>query len=288
MNVVYVVSAYKLPHQLVRLVRQLHEPDATFFVHVDRRSPAAVHVEVAEALAGLDRVHLLESHDSPYGGFGHVRATLKGLAAAERLDVAFDYVILLTGQDYPIKPAAERAVRLGAAGGRSFLAHTALPNPGWHGGGRDRVERWHVRVGERHVRFPNRFAPVPLRRRIPGGLRPFGGSAYWCLSREAAAYVLRFVREHRRFVRYFRTVDVPDEVFFHTILLNSPLRDGLVNDNLRYIDWSRLPAPAILGVDDFDAIIRSNALFARKFDVTVDPAVLDLLDGHADAMDDGV
>jgi Core-2/I-Branching enzyme len=37
------------------------------------------------------------------GSFGHVRATLKGLANALEQPAASDYVVLLTAQDYPLR-----------------------------------------------------------------------------------------------------------------------------------------------------------------------------------------
>jgi hypothetical protein len=84
-------------------------------------------------------------------------------------------------------------------------------------------------------------------------------------------------------VRFFRYVDVPDEIFFHTIVLNSPLRDTVVNDDLRYLEW-REPelagGPALLGESDFDKIMSSGDLFARKFDITVDPDILDMIDAQ--------
>jgi hypothetical protein len=64
--------------------------------------------------------------------------------------------------------------------------------------------------------------------------------------------------------------------------MNSPLRETVVNDNLRYLDWSRTPAPAVLGVGDLDGMLGSDKLFARKFDESVDRDVLDRLDEAID------
>ena len=90
-------------------------------------------------------------------------------------------------------------------------------------------------------------------------------------------------------MRFFERVLIPDELFFQTLIMNSPLRETVVNDNLRFLDWSREPAPAVLGVHDLDRMIESGKLFARKFDVTVDADVLDRLDAlaGASARDDG-
>jgi hypothetical protein len=74
---------------------------------------------------------------------------------------------------------------------------------------------------------------------------------------------------------------VPDEHFFHTIVLNSPLKDTVVNDDLRYLEWHHpdvAGGPAVLGRQDYKKVMTSEALFARKFDVTHDSEVLDMID----------
>jgi hypothetical protein len=112
------------------------------------------------------------------------------------------------------------------------------------------------------------------------GLEPFGGSSYWCLARDCIEYVHRFVHENRAFVNWFKTVDVPDEIFFQTILMNSSLAVNLVNDDLRYMEWP-VPdsgSPSILRVEAFERFIRSPKLFARKFDASIDAQVLDRID----------
>ena len=84
-------------------------------------------------------------------------------------------------------------------------------------------------------------------------------------------------------VRFFHRSAVPDESFFQTILMNSPLAGTLVNDDLRYVDWSEGAAsPRVLTAFDLERMIRSSALFARKFDPRVDRGVIDALDAHID------
>jgi hypothetical protein len=43
---------------------------------------------------------------------------------------------------------------------------------------------------------------------------------------------------------------VPDELFFQTIIMNSEHRHTVVNDDLRYLDWTREPAPVVFTRDD--------------------------------------
>ncbi|MEI6087851.1 MAG: glycosyl transferase, partial [Bacteroidota bacterium] len=53
----------------------------------------------------------------------------------------------------------------------------------------------------------------------------------------------------------------------------------MINDNLKYIDWSLGGAsPKILTIDDIDKISKSGKFFARKFDANFDSEVLDWID----------
>jgi hypothetical protein len=56
----------------------------------------------------------------------------------------------------------------------------------------------------------------------------------------------------------------------------------MVNDNLRYIRWKHIKSshPEILKTADLAELMRSGALFARKFDTDVDAGILDQIDRH--------
>jgi hypothetical protein len=279
MKIAYIVSAYKNPDQVVRLIRRLDADHVQFYVHVDKKTTDEEYSRIVEPLRALANVDFLERHRCYWSGFGHVRATLKGIEAGIRSGVDFDYAVLLTGQDYPIATNAQIAEFLRSSDGSSFMAHFPLPTDEWEGGGLARIDRWHVGIrSRRYVVTPR--PRLGLRRRFPFGLQPFGGSAYWCLSWRCVQYVDRFVRRNPSFVRFFRSVEVPDEIFFQTILMNSPLRDSVVDDDLRYVEWRHWndARPAALGKQDLARIMGSGKLFARKFDVEQDAAILDLID----------
>jgi hypothetical protein len=274
MRYAYIISAYKNLEQVTRLVRRLDSGRACFLVHVDKKTADSAYDALVASLRDVPSVSFLPRHPCHWGGFGHVQATLKGINELLRRGTRFDYVFLLTGQDYPIKPNEYIERFFATEAPSSFMGFAALPSDSWSPrGGLDRIENWHLRLWGHHLR-------VPLKRRFPSGLRPYGGGAYWCLWRECIEYVAEFVARRPDIVSFFRHVDIPDEIFFQTILLNSELRDTIVNDNLRYIDWTRGRWPAILNVRDFEALSASPKLFARKFDVNEDELVLDLIDRH--------
>lgn len=272
MRLAYIISAYHRLSQVTRLVRRLQTDDTSFFVHVDRKADDDACDALTESLRDLPTVRFLDRHTCHWGGFGHVQASLKGIEALLASGTAFDYAILLTGQDYPIRSNGYIARFFETRRPKSFMAVSQLPTASWSPrGGLDRI-------AYAHLRFHGRHARLPFKRAFPRGLVPFGGGAYWSLSRACIEYVSGFVAERPDVVRFFRHVDIPDEIFFHTILMSSPLRDSIVDDNLRYIDWTRGRRPAILETRDFAALRTSRKLFARKFDAHQDENVLDLID----------
>ncbi len=71
-------------------------------------------------------------------------------------------------------------------------------------------------------------------------------------------------------IKRFNYTLCPDEIFLHTILWNSPYRDNIYcntdpqKGSMRLIDWMR-GSPYVWQNTDFDEVIKSKALFARKF-----------------------
>jgi hypothetical protein len=107
----------------------------------------------------------------------------------------------------------------------------------------------------------------------------FGSSQWKILSREAVDYLLDdpFSLSLRG---AFRFGLVPDETYVPTVLFNSKLATSVVPDYKRYIDWDVPIGPKVLGMGDFDKILGSGALFARKVDLDVDDELVRSLEAR--------
>jgi hypothetical protein len=68
---------------------------------------------------------------------------------------------------------------------------------------------------------------------------------------------------------------VPEELFFQSILAGTdfPERHELVDDALRFYRWDGVHAQT-LTAEDLPALLESDALFARKVDMSVDSEVI--------------
>ncbi|MEH2007739.1 MAG: hypothetical protein V7K81_21880, partial [Nostoc sp.] len=81
-------------------------------------------------------------------------------------------------------------------------------------------------------------------------------------------------------VNRFNYTYCPDELFYQILILNSPFKEKIINTSLTYLEWSNVNSlhPKILEKNDFEKLRESEKLFARKFDMTIDPDILDIID----------
>ena len=288
MTVAYVVLSHRNPEQVLRLVRTLNEgPGARVLVRHDPRGPSLPKGEIERH--GGEAIE--DGIEFQWGGWSQLRLILACLReAARRHDP--DWVLILSGQDYPLRPLAEIEAELGAspADGRLGAVREVerrRPPPG-----QDefflRCRYLHYTRPRAIARLPGALRPLAYARDLPplvGIRRPgrpplrYHASADWLtLGRRALAAALA-AAEDGRLMRRFRRVAVPSESFFATVLLNDPALT-IERDHRRFAPFPHegAPHPDTLTMRDSDRLLASGADFARKFDAAVDARVLDLLD----------
>jgi hypothetical protein len=278
MRIDYLIRAHTAPEQLARLVGRLNEGDVRFYVHVNKLTDDETFAAMQAGLAGRENVVWVPRVKCYWGGFSLLRATLVGIESILASGDLPDHAVLLSGQDYPLRPPTEIERYFAARNGRNLLNHFRLPAPEWagEGGGLNRLRYPHFE----RARYKTRLLRLPVPRRLPEGLEPYGGMAFWALTGETLAWLMRFLGERPEVLRFFRRTKMPDELFFQTVLLSS-LAETVDNELLHYLDWSSGSAhPATLTVADLPKLRASGRLFARKFDASVDSEILDLLDAE--------
>lgn len=281
--------AHKNPLQVHRLVSRLNDGHSEFFIHIDKTAAIAPFEIIKETAKA---VQFVERADSGWGKFGSVQASLNGLKAVKDSKKYFDRIFLLSGQDYPIKSNDYINNFLEKHPKSVFIEYFPIPNyqkwPGNDRGGLYRVDKYYIGL-KRHelllsktMNFLSAYIPF-LRRKIPNGLKPFAGSAWWSVDMYALNYILDYDLKHPEYRKFHQFTFVSDELFIQMIVANSKdetLLKNLENDNRRLIIWESDSAahPKTLQAKDFETIRTSEQLFARKFDEKTDAEILDLID----------
>jgi hypothetical protein len=282
MKVAYLIMGHRDPQQILRQMDALRSSAAFFVIHIDKRAADSVFAPLREHAASRSDVFLAPRVRCYWGSFGIAYAMVECVNTTVQAGAHFDYAVLLSAQDYPIKSGDKIKEFFERNKGSEFIESFELDKPNrWtgHGGpfqAMNRVSDWTLFVGSRHfhLRIPRRF---------PFGWRPFGGSQWWGLSRECILYLENTLRSKPQILRYFRHVFIPDESLIQTVIANEPRFSGrIVNNDLRYIDWER-PNPRMprtLDMEDFDRLCASPKLFARKFDIDRSRDLLDRIDAE--------
>ena len=262
------ITAYHDFPQLQQLV-DYFDSDFELFVHIDRRSPLPdLHPHSA-------RVHLYRRYRVPWGSVNHLRAILLLMHEAYR-HTDLQYFHLVTGSDYPVLPLHAFKTFCETHRNETSLEHFPLPRASWDGeGGLERIrfrwlQPWLQPSMQGTLGYRLTINLVKLQRKLHLQ-RPFnhfgghlsGGGTYWSMGREAVGYALDYLDAHSGYLRRFRMTKIAEEICLPTVWVNSTL--PMTNRSLRYIDWGPEGfAPQVLTDSDFDRIVGSGALFARK------------------------
>ncbi|MBX9733471.1 MAG: beta-1,6-N-acetylglucosaminyltransferase [Chitinophagaceae bacterium] len=277
MKIAHLILAHNKPEQLCRLVNRLAHPDVYVFIHIDKKADI---VPFQKLLKEANNVIFVTNRiDIIWGSYRMVQATIEGFKQILAFPVSFDYINLLSGQDYPLTSPNDFLAFLEQHPDKAFMEtqdvfsvwKEAIP----------RLTKYHLvnlRIPGKYQfeKIINRIVPS---RKIPEGMSWVGRSQWFIFKPIHAAYCIATLSKYPSLQRFFKYTWGSDEFVFQTLLYNAEFKKDIVNKNYRYIDWSEgEPNPKILRITDFLSIKESNTFFARKFDQDLDPIILDEID----------
>jgi hypothetical protein len=278
MKLAHLILVHAHPLQVQRLVKRLLSNRSDIYIHLDKKADRAAFIHLAD----MPGVFFIENNVSVgWGDYSMVQATLNAFEEILAKDIIYSHINLLSGQDYPLKSIAQIEDLLFASPGKTFMQWLDIKNDWSHG----RVRLANYSFGEYH--FPARYRIQSIankllpKRKMPENLVAYGKSQWLTITPACAGYAIDYIKNHTALARYFKLTWGVDEVFFQTILVNSPLANTLVNDNLRLIEMDAVFRPRVFGIADADELMDSGKLFARKFDGLADTAIFDYLDRAA-------
>ncbi|MBS4172944.1 beta-1,6-N-acetylglucosaminyltransferase [Bacillus sp. FJAT-49736] len=285
LRIAYILQIHKNPEQVNKFIEQLSaEQNADVYVHIDRRH----YDQLKNKIVNHSNVTVLnQSLICEWGDFSQVETTLLLLREVLSTQKHYDFVCLKSGQDLLVREGFHDFLAMNK--GKIFMNFLDITwkNKGvillnWPKVTRHRYKPSHpFRMYRRTIKFlyDKGIKIFPNTNYWQGDFELYCGSQWFTISFEAAQYITRFIDENDWFYRYFEKTYTPDEWFFHTLLMNSPFKSQIVNNNHVFLKKGTTirdrNSPVCLTEADISIIEKSQQFFARKFDEAIDNKVID-------------
>lgn len=257
------------------------------YIHIDKKVKD-FNFDYYKNIVKNSNVYYTKRIDVRWGDFSQIQCEL--ILLKQALSKNYMYYHLISGVDMPLKTQDEihdfftNNKELEFV---SFSTEQQAINV------RNRVLQYHFmrwcRTRNKYVNYItskinavlNRFQnKINLKRKWDTNMKIQYGDNWFSITNNLAKYI---ISKEDWINKYFRYTSCADELFLQTIVYNSEFRDRLYKkeiDNctscMRYIDWKR-GEPYIFRKEDFQELVNSNQIFARKFSSKVDNEVINNL-----------
>lgn len=281
-----IIIAHDNLNILKKIVTFLDSEYFDIFVHIDKKSKIDINSDFKE-IVKKSKIFLYKEIDVRWADFSQVECELFLMKKVLSQNIQYDFLHLISGVDVPLKTPKEIYEFFISNLGKEFVHFSALDIP-------KKKEKWikyfyifgkinrkcilFKLLDKISVQFQKLFA-IDRTKNIPFKLMT--GSNWFSITSNFAKYVLE---NENTIYKYFTNTRSADELFIQTILYNSDFVNNLYYnkfDNnytacMRYNDWER-GNPYTFTMDDYEILVKSNLIFARKFDENVDIEIVDKL-----------
>jgi hypothetical protein len=273
MKIAYLIMAHSNFNHLKRLVSALDDNNVEFFIHIDDKTT------LPDNLNDFENIVFVRGPKVWWAGWSQVDAIIRLIRTC--ITQNFDYYVLLSGTDYPIRSNSFLYHTLSLGGEYINIVEGFTDNKP-----EDRIKFFYFdcfdRRNQRNIKTIFFFLlerisrPVFQKKSYPF-IKIYHGSTWWALSHDCLSYVLEQIDSNKDLINFYRTSLCPDESFFQTIIGNSPFFIKC-KTNLTFTDWSSNPAPALINQNHIELFKKQTEFkgpygtyipfFARKFDDT--------------------
>jgi hypothetical protein len=280
----FILQIHKNPNQVNRFINQLISDDqADVFVHIDKKNADSLTGKIVKS----PNVRILQkSVNCEWGDISQIDATLLLLREVLASQNEYDYVCLRSGQDLLVKDGFKGylldhkdTIFLNIREmDKQILGFMKIS---WPRKTRKRYKTRHpIRIYRRLLLYfyKKGINFFPNKNQWPKDFLFYKGSQWFTIPFEVAKYIVEYVDKNLWYYKFFENTLVPDESFFHTLIMNSPYKELVVGDDLLYLRWGETlterNSPHNLTSKDIKLIEESNRYFARKFDENIDQSII--------------
>lgn len=276
----YLIIAHNEFEILEKLIDLLDDERNDLYVHIDKKVKRSL---IPELKVSNSHLEIISPINVSWGGDNMIECELRLLEAATKQKHA--YYHLLSGVDLPIKSQDyihdffnnncgkefidfdDRAIKSGSFLPRIKYYHFLQNKIGRNAG---KLVAVYEKLENNLLKLQSKFG---VDRTKNSDIVFYKGTNWFSITHELAKYLLSC---ERMIKKYCYNSLCADEVFLQTFVKNSEFGNNIVDDCLRCIDWNR-GAPYTYTAEDYDFLINSPKLYARKFSINKDAEIVDMI-----------
>lgn len=277
----YLIIAHRYDETFKTLLRMLDREENDIYVHMDIKNKQ-FNEDSCRKLVEKSGIFFTKRTSVTWGGYSQINTELILLETATKHG-KYNYYHLLSGQDLPIKPGEDIMNFFVKNQGQEFVAFDKEKFD-CH----SRVQYYYPLqeiVGRNRKSIIGRISALMIRFQKCIRLKRnkeicFQKGANWFSITDDLA---RYVVNRKGWIKgvFYHSICC-DEVFLQTVVINSPFRDRIYQyataqnteeAAMRLVDWKR-GGPYVFRDEDYQELIDSKMLFARKFDCEQDSDIV--------------
>ena len=282
----YLIIAHHQPELLKMLCHLLDHPMHDIFIHIGANS--FLNPDDFKDITTHSPIRFATRTAVEWGGYSQINCELVMLKTSLAANSeGYGYYHLLSGVDMPLKTADEIYNFFESNKGKEFV-QTGLGDDQWNEKIKNRINHYCIfqeKAGrdnklwqKRQDKLRHWQYTLEIDRTKNLGKTILSGANWFSITHHLAQYV---VSNEKWIKKHFNHSICADEVFLQTLINGTDFEQNLYHPMpqtegakacARYIDWKR-GAPYTFTKADFDELINSGCMFARKFDIEKYPEI---------------
>lgn len=274
----YLIMIHNNLPQFEILLQCLDYEKNDIYVHVDKKLKEFTPEKYKKIIKKGHLFILPKRINIKWGGFTQIECELELLKEATKRN--HSYYHLISGADMPLKNQNDIYNFFENHYGMEFIHFDEKELRNEY---RNRINKYYLFTGKKKSIIKKIINKLFLllqfkKNRIDNNIVLGKGANWFTITDKLANYVLSYEKEIRKMYKYTLTAD---EMFLQTLVLNSEFKEKLYNQKfnddyssiLYCIDWKR-GNPYVYKEEDFNELMNSKMLFARKFDINIDKNII--------------
>lgn len=251
--IAYLIICHKNANQIIRLIDRIKTNNADIFLHIDPRMKSDEFLYLSGHFDSVKGIYLLpERLQGKLDDRSLVDITMSCINSARNIEREerkhYQYFLLLSGQDYPIKPVQWIEEQLIKTYPKPFIDCTQLSKSNWVAkkfnrnatlikyrnwvllhtdkGGVQKIMQLIGVIARKGLYYLRLTTAQRMKKQ---GTELYGGSAWWILPDDVIEYIWNEYENRGRITHILLNESVtPEETFFQTMAKRSPFKDRIV------------------------------------------------------------